>query len=120
MGTVFKKQVTKALPAGAETFVRKGERFARWKVKGKTRTVPLTTGQDLNSLHKSWGRVLLDQPVSRSGTSAAVGSGQPPNTNSASAFTSPTDLSSSTAARASNTHVPANSPSSVQPLPYST
>src|SRR5215831_14491625 len=46
MGTVFKKQVTKALPPGAETFVRKGERFARWKVKGKTRTAPLTTGQD--------------------------------------------------------------------------
>src|SRR4051812_602621 len=31
---------------GAEIFVRKGERFARWKVKGKTRTAPLTTGQD--------------------------------------------------------------------------
>jgi len=46
MGTVFKKQVTKPLPTGAETFVRKGERFARWKVKGKTRTARLTTGQD--------------------------------------------------------------------------
>jgi integrase len=27
-------------------FVRKGERFARWKLKGKTRTAPLTTGKD--------------------------------------------------------------------------
>src|SRR5271166_1743639 len=47
MGTVFKKTTTKPLPAGAETFSRKGERFARWKDrKGKTRTAPLTTGQD--------------------------------------------------------------------------
>src|SRR6266545_1764126 len=46
MGTVFKKQTTRPLPSGAEIFVRKGERFARWKCKGKTRTAPLTTGQD--------------------------------------------------------------------------
>ncbi len=47
MGTVFKKTVTKALPAGAEIFTRKGERLARWKDrKGKTRTAPLTTGTD--------------------------------------------------------------------------
>jgi integrase len=47
VGTVFKKTFTKPLPAGAETFVRKGERFARWKDrKGKTRTAPLTTGGD--------------------------------------------------------------------------
>ena len=47
MGSVFKKQVTRPLPPGAETFVRKGERFARWKDrKGKTRTAPLTVGQD--------------------------------------------------------------------------
>src|SRR5262249_1006006 len=46
MGTVFKKQVTKPLPPGAEIFTRNGERFARWKMKGKTRTAPLTTGQD--------------------------------------------------------------------------
>jgi integrase len=44
---VFKKTVTKPLPAGAETFTRKGERFARWKDrKGKTRTAPLTEGND--------------------------------------------------------------------------
>src|SRR5687768_2813812 len=46
MGTVFKKQTTRPLPAGAEIFVRKGERFARWKTKGKTRTAAMTTGKD--------------------------------------------------------------------------
>jgi hypothetical protein len=47
MGSVFKKIVTKPLPPGAETFVRKGERFARWKdARGKTRTAPLTGGKD--------------------------------------------------------------------------
>ncbi len=30
MGTVFKKTVTKALPAEEKIFVRKGERFAEW------------------------------------------------------------------------------------------
>src|SRR5262249_5910561 len=46
MGTVFKKQVTKPLPRDAEVFERKGERFARWKQKGKSRTAPLTVGKD--------------------------------------------------------------------------
>lgn len=47
MGTVFKKTVTKPLPAGAETFTRKGERFARWRdAKGRKRTARLTVGQD--------------------------------------------------------------------------
>src|SRR5438093_12293949 len=46
MGTVFKKQTTRPLPPRAEIFVRKGGRFARWKVKGKTRTAALTTGKD--------------------------------------------------------------------------
>ena len=47
MGTVFKKQVTRPLPPGAEIFTRKGERFARWKDRrGKTRAAPLTVGQD--------------------------------------------------------------------------
>lgn len=47
MGTVFKKTFTKPLPAGAETFVRKGDRLARWKDRrGKTRTAPLTVRQD--------------------------------------------------------------------------
>lgn len=47
MGTVFKKTVTKSLPAGAEVFTRKGQRFGRWKDrKGKARTAPLTEGKD--------------------------------------------------------------------------
>src|SRR5262245_16846934 len=47
MGSIFKKTVTKPLPAGAEIIVRKGERLARWRDKrGKVRTAPLTTGQD--------------------------------------------------------------------------
>jgi hypothetical protein len=47
MGTVFRKTVTRALPPRAETIVRKGERFARWKDKhGKTRTALLTAGKD--------------------------------------------------------------------------
>jgi integrase len=47
VGTVFKKTYTKPLPAEAETFVRKDQRFARWKDRrGKTRTAPLTTGED--------------------------------------------------------------------------
>lgn len=47
MGAVFRKQYTKPLPTGAETFTRKGERLVRWKdAKGKPRTAPLTTGND--------------------------------------------------------------------------
>jgi hypothetical protein len=47
VGTVFKKTVTRPLPPGAEIFVRKGERLARWKDRrGKTRTAPLTAGRD--------------------------------------------------------------------------
>jgi integrase len=47
MGTVFKKTVTKAMPAGAETFTREGQRFARWKdAAGKTRKARVTVGRD--------------------------------------------------------------------------
>ena len=47
MGTVFKKTVTRPLPAGAELIERKGQRFAVWKdAKGKKRTAPLTVGAD--------------------------------------------------------------------------
>ncbi len=47
MGTVFKKTFTKPLPAGAKIIVRKGERLAQWQdAKGKTRTSPLTAGQE--------------------------------------------------------------------------
>jgi integrase len=57
VGTVFKKQVTRPLPPGAEIFTRKGERFARWKDRrGKTRTAPLTVGQDGSD------RILTESP----------------------------------------------------------
>jgi integrase len=47
MGTVFKKQVTRPLPDGAEIIIRKGERLARWKDRrGKARTALLTAGRD--------------------------------------------------------------------------
>jgi hypothetical protein len=47
MGTDFKKQVTKAFPAGAETLVRRRERYACWKDrKGKRRMAPPTEGRD--------------------------------------------------------------------------
>ncbi len=46
MGAVFKKTVTKALPTGAEIFVRKEKRFARWKdTKGHARTAEITVPQ---------------------------------------------------------------------------
>jgi integrase len=47
VGAVIKKQVTKPVPAKAETFFRKGERFARWTdTRGKKRTAALTVGKD--------------------------------------------------------------------------
>src|SRR5262249_22988928 len=46
MGTVFRKTFTKPIPANAETFTRKGERFARWNDrKGKKNTARLTRGK---------------------------------------------------------------------------
>jgi integrase len=46
LGTVFKKQVTRQIPPGAEIVVRKGERLARWKDRrGKVRTATLTLGK---------------------------------------------------------------------------
>jgi integrase len=47
VGTVFRKQITKKLPDAAELFIRKGERFARWRdAKGKARIAPVTVGRD--------------------------------------------------------------------------
>jgi integrase len=47
VGTVFKKQVTRPLPADAEIVVRKGKRVARWRnSRGKPRTAPVTKGRD--------------------------------------------------------------------------
>ena len=47
MGTVYRKTVTKPLPAGAKLIVRKGQRLAEWlDSKEKRRTAPVATGQD--------------------------------------------------------------------------
>ena len=46
MGAIFKKTVTRPMPTGAEVFIRGGQRFARWKINGKSRTAKLTTGRD--------------------------------------------------------------------------
>ncbi len=47
MGTVYRKTVTKALPAGAELFTKSGKRYARWSdAKGKKRTTVVTTAKD--------------------------------------------------------------------------
>ena len=47
MGAVFKKSYTKPLPPGVEFFVRKGERFARWKDgRDKPRVASVTRGRD--------------------------------------------------------------------------
>src|SRR5439155_22910053 len=57
MGTVFKIQVTRPLPAGAEIFTRKGERCARWKdQRGRTRTAPVIVGK------KGADRILTESP----------------------------------------------------------
>ena len=47
MGTVYRKTVTRALPAGAELFTKQGQQFARWKPsKGRARTATVTAGRD--------------------------------------------------------------------------
>jgi integrase len=47
VGTVFKKTFTKPVPAGAETFTRKGQSYSTWKDrKGRKRTARLTTSKD--------------------------------------------------------------------------
>ncbi len=47
MGTVYRKQSTRPMPAGAEIVIRKGERIARWTdAKGKSRSARMTTGKD--------------------------------------------------------------------------
>jgi integrase len=57
MGSVFRKSYTKPLPEGAEVLTRKGERLARWKDKrGKTRTAPLTVGEDGSE------RIIIESP----------------------------------------------------------
>jgi hypothetical protein len=61
VGTVFKKTFTKAVPAGAETFVGKGKRFARWTdARGKSRTAAVTVPQ--KGPHAGQGRMILESP----------------------------------------------------------
>ena len=45
MGTVFKKQTTRPVPANAEIVEKNGGRIARWRVRGKLRTAPVTKGE---------------------------------------------------------------------------
>src|SRR4051794_24954339 len=44
MGSVFRQQVTRPVPAGAVVVTKGGRRFARWRSRGKVFTAPLTTG----------------------------------------------------------------------------
>src|SRR5687767_14952194 len=44
MGTVFRKQTTRPVPADAEITTAAGRRVARWRVRGKFRTAPVTKG----------------------------------------------------------------------------
>src|SRR4051812_10295716 len=47
MGTIFRKQMTKAFPAGAEVFTKGGQQWARWtNRRGKQRKARVTTGKD--------------------------------------------------------------------------
>ena len=46
MASVFKKTVTRKLPAGAEIVTRKGEQIARWRVRGKVRTAAISAGDN--------------------------------------------------------------------------
>ena len=41
MGSVFRQKAQRPIPAGAEIVTKNGQRFARWKVRGKPRTAPL-------------------------------------------------------------------------------
>src|SRR5215211_4644126 len=46
MGSVYRQKVTRPVPAGAEIVTKNDERVARWRVWGKLRTAPVTTGED--------------------------------------------------------------------------
>lgn len=46
MGSVFRKQNSRPLPAGAEIFSKDGRSFARWRVAGRLRTASVTVGAD--------------------------------------------------------------------------
>ena len=44
MGSVFRKSYTKPIPAGAEVVAKNRQRVARWRVRGRLRSAPLTAG----------------------------------------------------------------------------
>jgi len=45
MGSVFKKTVTRPIPAGAELFTKAGQQFARWKPRnGRAKVAPVISG----------------------------------------------------------------------------
>ena len=46
MASVYKKTVTRKLPADAEIISRKGGQFARWRVRGKVRTAAVSAGDN--------------------------------------------------------------------------
>src|SRR5262245_52739803 len=46
MGSVFRKSYTKPIPAGAEITTKGGGRVARWRVRGKPKSAPVTRGED--------------------------------------------------------------------------
>src|SRR5205823_14862350 len=45
MGSVFRKSYTAPVPKGAEIVPKNGGRVARWRVRGRLKTAPLTTGE---------------------------------------------------------------------------
>ncbi|MCI0700210.1 MAG: hypothetical protein L0241_03890 [Planctomycetia bacterium] len=56
MGSVFRKTFTKPVPPNAEIIEKKGQRLARWRVKGKLRQHPITKGTNGSD------RVLIESP----------------------------------------------------------
>jgi integrase len=56
VGKVFRTTYTKPLPAGAEIFVREGQRFARWKSTGRVRKAPIVLGRG------GTDRVVIESP----------------------------------------------------------
>jgi len=46
MGSVYRQQVTRPLPVGAEVVTKGGERVARWRVRGRVRTAPVSAAGD--------------------------------------------------------------------------
>ncbi len=62
MGTVFKRTATKPLPIGAEFYVRKGQRFAKWQdAKGRTRTAAVTV--PIEGTFASQERITVETPT---------------------------------------------------------